>query len=141
GKRRVSVGYILEAPIWKASYRLELTEKNQPFLQGWAIVENTTDDDWKSVSLTLVSGRPISFIMDLYQSLYVPRPTVVPEIYASLRPPAYEPAIDSLSKNKQEGESLKRMQFRAPADALAGKALALNEAPASLMAPREMALA
>ena len=93
GKRRVSVGYILEAPIWKASYRLELTEKNPPFLQGWAIVENTTDDDWKSVNLTLVSGRPISFIMDLYQSLYVPRPKVVPEIYASLRPPVYEGSV------------------------------------------------
>src|SRR5438034_1613519 len=90
GKRRVSVGYILEAPLWKTSYRLELTEKKPPFLQGWAIVENTTDDDWKAVNLTLVSGRPISFIMDLYQSLYVPRPTVVPEIYASLRPPVYE---------------------------------------------------
>jgi len=69
GKRRVSVGYILEAPIWKTSYRLELAEKKQPFLQGWAIVENTTDEDWKAVNLTLVSGRPISFIMDLYQSL------------------------------------------------------------------------
>jgi len=80
GKRRVSVGYILEAPLWKTSYRLELSEKKPPFLQGWAIVENTTDDDWQAVNLTLVSGRPISFIMDLYQSLYVPRPTVVPEI-------------------------------------------------------------
>jgi len=90
GKRRVSVSYILEAPIWKTSYRLELTEKKPPFLQGWAIVENTTDEDWKTVNLTLISGRPISFIMDLYQSLYVPRPTVVPEIYASLRPPVYE---------------------------------------------------
>lgn len=93
GKRRVSVGYILEAPIWKTSYRLELPEKKPPFLQGWAIVENTTDEDWKAVGLTLVSGRPISFIMDLYQSLYVPRPTVVPEIFASLRPPVYEGGV------------------------------------------------
>ena len=90
GKRRVAVGYILEAPIWKTSYRLELPDKKPPFLQGWAIVENTTDEDWKAVGLTLVSGRPISFIMDLYQSLYVPRPTVVPEIFASLRPPVYD---------------------------------------------------
>ena len=90
GKRRVLVDYILEAPLWKTSYRLELAGKKPPFLQGWAIVENTTDEDWKSVALTLVSGRPISFIMDLYQSLYVPRPTVVPETYASLRPPVYE---------------------------------------------------
>src|SRR5207245_1761248 len=98
GKRRVSVGYILEMPIWKASYRLELQDKKKPFLQGWAIIENTTDDDWKSVNLTLVSGRPISFIMDLYQSLYVPRPTVTPEIYASLRPPVYEGGVETLKE-------------------------------------------
>src|SRR2546426_12385147 len=91
--------------LWKTSYRLELTEKKPPFLQGWAIVENTTDDDWKAVNLTLVSGRPISFIMDLYQSLYVPRPTVMPEIYASLRPPVYETAIDEVSKYKAESRA------------------------------------
>ncbi|MEO8426124.1 MAG: hypothetical protein ABI651_03335 [Verrucomicrobiota bacterium] len=95
GKRRLSVGYILEMPVWRVSYRLELRDGKSPFLQGWAIVENTTDDDWQSVGLTLVSGRPISFIMDLYQPLYVPRPTVVPETFASLRPPIDEGAIES----------------------------------------------
>ena len=59
-------------------------------LQGWAIVENQTDSDWTDVQLSLVSGRPISFIQDLYQPLYVPRPVVQPELYASLRPQTYE---------------------------------------------------
>ena len=76
GKRPVRVGYIQETPIWKTSYRLVLKDKEQPFLQGWAIVENTTEEDWDDVDLTLVSGRPISFIMDLYQPLYVQRPVV-----------------------------------------------------------------
>jgi hypothetical protein len=52
-------------------------------------VENTTDQDWKDVTMTLVSGRPISFRMDLYQPLYVPRPQVMPELYASLMPQLY----------------------------------------------------
>ena len=39
--------------------------------------------------MALVSGRPISFQMDLYTPLYVPRPTVVPELFASLRPVTY----------------------------------------------------
>ena len=94
GDRRVRVGYVVETPIWKASYRLVLPEKEadgkQGFLQGWAIVDNQTDNDWKDVRLSLVSGRPISFIQDLYQPLYVPRPTVVPELYSSLRPQEYE---------------------------------------------------
>ncbi len=33
-------------PIWKTSYRLVLGDKEAPFLQGWAIVENTTEEDW-----------------------------------------------------------------------------------------------
>jgi hypothetical protein len=92
GKREVRVSYILEAPIWKTSYRLVL-DGEKPFLQGWATVDNTTDEDWVGVDLTLVSGRPISFIQDLYQPLYIPRPMVQPEIYASLGPQRYDGAM------------------------------------------------
>jgi hypothetical protein len=91
GKRQVRVGYVIENPIWKTSYRLVLgkAKEDKPFLQGWAVVENATDEDWKDVRMALVSGRPISFQMDLYTPLYVPRPTVVPELFASLRPVTY----------------------------------------------------
>jgi hypothetical protein len=90
GNRRVRVGYLLEAPLWKTTYRLVLGEGEEHFLQGWAIVENTTDEDWREVSLSLVSGRPISFIMDLYRPIYVPRPTVQVETYSSIAPQRYE---------------------------------------------------
>lgn len=99
GRRKVQVGYVVEAPIWKTSYRLVLDKDGKPFLQGWAMVENTTDDDWQAVKMALVSGRPISFKMDLYNPLYVPRPTVEPELFASLRPPAYEGAFDKQKKD------------------------------------------
>jgi hypothetical protein len=97
GPRDVRVGYVQEAPLWKTSYRLVVDDapaagadgKQKALLQGWAIVENTTDQDWKDVSMELVSGRPISFTMDLYQPLYVPRPEVLPELYASLMPQLY----------------------------------------------------
>jgi hypothetical protein len=90
GERRVKVGYVIESPIWKTSYRLVLGKEGKPYLQGWAVVENPSDEDWTNVGMSLVSGRPISFKMDLYNPLYVPRPTVEPELFASLRPPAYE---------------------------------------------------
>ena len=95
GKRKVEVGYVIENPIWKTSYRLVLDkgEARKPYLQGWAVVENPTDEDWHSVTMALVSGRPISFKMDLYNPLYVARPTVEPELFASLRPPAYSGAM------------------------------------------------
>jgi hypothetical protein len=92
GKRQVRVGYVVENPIWKTSYRLVLDQGKKPFLQGWAVVENATDEDWGGVRMALVSGRPISFRMDLYQPLFVPRPTVEPELFASLRPPTYNSA-------------------------------------------------
>src|SRR5476649_1523518 len=91
GKRNVRVGYVIENPIWKTSYRLVLAKEKEdkPFLQGWAVVENATDEDWKDVRMALVSGRPISFQMDLYQPLFVKRPVVELELFASLRPPTY----------------------------------------------------
>lgn len=88
GKRRVRVGYIQETPVWKTTYRMILGEE-KPVLQGWAIVENTSEQDWSNVDLRLLSGRPISFTMDLYEPLYVPRPQVELELYASLRPQTY----------------------------------------------------
>jgi hypothetical protein len=58
------------------------------------VVENVSDEDWKDVRMALISGRPISFRMDLYQPLFVPRPLVEPELFASLRPVAYSGDLD-----------------------------------------------
>jgi len=93
GRRNVRVGYVVESPIWKTSYRLVVNPNGKALLQGWAIVENTSDEDWQGVKMSLISGRPVSFKMDLYQPLYVPRPTVEPELFASLRPQTYGGAL------------------------------------------------
>src|SRR5262249_27448110 len=93
GRRKVRVGYVTEAPIWKTSYRLALPPKEgdgRPVLQGWAVGENPSDEAWQGVKMALVSGRPTSFKRDLYSPLYVPRPTVEPELFASLRPQTYD---------------------------------------------------
>src|SRR3954468_4856003 len=92
GRRKVEVGYVVENPVWKTSYRLVLKDGN-PYLQGWAVVENPTDEDWAKVTMALVSGRPISFRMDLYNPLKEARPTVEPELFSSLRPVAYGGAM------------------------------------------------
>src|SRR5262249_16158675 len=96
GKRRVRVGYVVENPIWKTSYRLVMPRRgdDKPYLQGWAVVENPTDEDWNTVRMALVSGRPISFQMDLYQPLFIRRPVVVPELFLSLNPVAYSGQLD-----------------------------------------------
>jgi len=87
GRRRVLIGYLTESPLWQSSYRLVLGKA--PVLQGWATVQNTGQDDWDGVRLTLVSGRPISFIQDLYTPLYVGRPVVEAAVDASPTPQTY----------------------------------------------------
>ncbi len=94
GKRKVAVGYVVEAPLWKPSYRLSVDEKGAARIQGWATVENTTDEDWTNVKVGLVAGRPMSFQMDLYDPLFVPRPMVEPDLFASLRPPMYQGGLN-----------------------------------------------
>jgi hypothetical protein len=75
GEREVRLGYLVEMPIWKTSYRLILNpkEKESALLQGWAQAENTTEEDWKDISLSFVAGNPFSYVMDLYSPLYIKR--------------------------------------------------------------------
>jgi hypothetical protein len=99
GRRKVKVGHVAETPIWKACYRLVLDGKdNKPVLQCWAVIQNTTEEDWRDVRVVLVSGRPITFEMDLGQPLFMPRPKVEPAVYASLRPPVSQSAMPGTEK-------------------------------------------
>jgi len=91
GERAVRVGYVHETPVWKTSYRLVMPEEEggRLTLQGWAIVENTTEEDWEGVRLSLVAGQPVSFVMDLYEPVFVDRPEVPVPTGAGARPRAY----------------------------------------------------
>jgi len=138
GDRRVRIGYVVETPVWKTSYRLLLSQPPaagaagadlkdpkapaEAALQGWAIIENQTDNDWNDVELSLVSGRPISFIQDLYQPLYIPRPVVQPELYASLRPQTYEGGMETDLKTDEFRAAGKAME-KAKGQGLGGDAL------------------
>ncbi len=74
GRRSVLASYMIPSPVWKSSYRLIFGQTGEPTLEGWAIVDNTTGEDWTNVQLALVSGRPISFISKLYEPRYIVRP-------------------------------------------------------------------
>jgi hypothetical protein len=74
GRRQIAASYMIPAPVWKSSYRLVFAPEGEPMLEGWAIVDNTTGDDWHNVRLALVSGRPISFISQLYEPKHIHRP-------------------------------------------------------------------
>jgi hypothetical protein len=93
-ERQIAAGYMIPTPVWKSSYRLIFNEKSEPTLEGWAIVDNTTGEDWTNVRLAVVSGRPVSFISNLYEPKYVARRTVeLPEDRAAA-PVVYGGAVD-----------------------------------------------
>src|SRR5205085_4419759 len=83
--------------IWKSSYRLTLGAANSN-LEGWAIVDNTSDEDWNNVKLSVVSGRPISFISLLDTPRYGARQLAeLPEDRAA-GPVVYGGSIDAKAK-------------------------------------------
>ena len=105
GSRPVRLGYVVESPVWKTSYRLVLPEGESGTgqLQGWALVENPTESDWSNVDLTLVSGRPVSFIQDLYTPRYVRRPVVVAQDDALIAPQQFKAGLERESDDMSGG--------------------------------------
>ncbi len=95
GQREMVVSYTIAAPIWKTTYRVVLDEAGQPFFQGWAIVDNVSEEDWQSVQMSLVSGSPISFIQNLQKPFYRYRPVVPTPSDLQLEPQIYEPESGS----------------------------------------------
>ncbi|MGB6943045.1 MAG: DUF4139 domain-containing protein [Bryobacteraceae bacterium] len=92
-ERRIAASYMIPTPVWKSSYRLLFGDKPEPTLEGWAIIDNTTGEDWTNVRLAVVSGRPVSFISNLYEPKYVTRQTVeLPEDQAA-NPVVYNGAV------------------------------------------------
>lgn len=88
GARPVTVSYVTAAPLWKSAYRLVLPEKNSDtaYMQGWAILENTTGQDWDDVQITLLSGNPVTYKQSLYESYYRDRPTLPLRVMDRLMP-------------------------------------------------------
>ncbi len=94
GERRLVASYIVETPVWKTSYRVLLKDDaKSALIQGWALVDNTQDEDWEDVALTLVAGLPISFVHDLYSPRYKRRPVVRVQEEEAYAPPVLEEGI------------------------------------------------
>lgn len=62
------VSYVVEAPMWKPTYRVVLPKEGEgkALLQAWAVVDNTSGEDWNQVGMSLTSGEPIAFRYDLH---------------------------------------------------------------------------
>ncbi len=117
GQRTVRVAYVAAAPLWKASYRLTLPVRDdQPgSLQGWAILENMSGEDWKDVELTLVSGQPVTFRQALYAAYYVNRPEVPVDMLGRILPSADAGAVAAAARDRMDSTLSRRKQAPAAA--------------------------
>jgi len=135
GARDLFISYIVETPVWKTSYRLLLDSKEgedgearEPLLQGWALVDNTQEEDWENVRLSLVAGLPISFVHDLYSPRYKRRPVVEVKDEAAYAPPQLEGALETMDYS---AAAAAMPQGRAMAGAAFGPATAPGAPPMS----------
>jgi hypothetical protein len=131
GRRTLRIGYVVAAPLWKASFRLTLPQdagKTNAQLQGWAVLENMSGQDWQGIELSLLSGRPVSFRQAIYEAYYVSRPEVPVEVSGRLLPRPDTGTFGPVPEGKPElGREKAASAVRAramPAPAVAGAAMA-----------------
>lgn len=92
----VTLGYVAEAPVWRTTYRLVFGTKGGAVLQGWALLHNDTDEDWRGVKVSLVNGRPDSFLYPLAAPRYARRELQHPADDLSTVPQLLDTTVDSL---------------------------------------------
>jgi hypothetical protein len=160
GSRDVTLAYVVDAPLWKTAYRMVVpqTGAKKGLLQGWAVVENMTASDWNDVDLTLVSGNPVTFRQQLYQSYYVSRPEIPVQVFGRVMPRVDQGTVATAEELQAEVESdesgsyggggpgnapmrrkLGRMEMGKGMAAPAPAAMALGSMAMDATAPMEMA--
>jgi hypothetical protein len=129
--RDVTLGWLQPAPVWKTAWRAE-DGPDGLTLTGWAILENTTGQDWDNVTLTLATGAVQALEARLYDRLPAARklamPVAEPAFAAS---PAirqevmFESAFDMAPVDMDDGESFSRYTLAEPVTLSAGQMISL----------------
>lgn len=95
---KLKLTYVTEAPSWKPSYRITLGSGKKVNVQAWAIVDNTSGEDWKAVKLGVGASSAMSFRFDLRHIRVVERETLRAEDLFAQAPP-----IGGASYGSQQG--------------------------------------
>jgi hypothetical protein len=86
-KTEVVLTYVTESPSWKPTYRVAVGAKGKVMLEGWAIVDNTSGEDWKGVVVGVGSSSALSFKYDLWSVRTVQRDTLHDQEQFAVAPP------------------------------------------------------
>ncbi len=105
-KADVVLTYVTESPAWKPSYRVVVGEHGKVMLEGWAIVDNTSGEDWKGVLVGVGSSSALSFKYDLWSVRQVQRETLASEEKFAVAPPTGVSPYGGANANNQGGEAV-----------------------------------
>lgn len=84
---RVLLTYVTEAPAWKPSYRVVVGDGGKVMLEGWAVVDNTTSEDWKGVLVGVGASSALAFRYDLWSVRRVDRDLLEDDEKLAIAPP------------------------------------------------------
>ncbi len=135
GPHKLKLSYVTEAPAWKPSYRIVLNDGGKVELQGWAIVDNTSGEDWNQVRLGVGSSSALSFRFDLRSIRSVQRETLQADGLFAVAPPTGGSSYD------QRGQQVAKKVFEFNDDALQSMEAAPAPPPRAMPAPPSVATA
>lgn len=84
---RLRITYVTESPAWKPTYRVVLDEGGKGRLHGWAVVDNTSGEDWDKVRVGVGSTSALSFRYNLRSVRLVERETLSDGVPLAAAPP------------------------------------------------------
>ncbi|WP_296641429.1 hypothetical protein [Roseinatronobacter sp.] len=127
--REISLGWLQPAPVWKTAWRA-VEGPDGLALTGWAVLENTTGQDWEAVSLTLATGAVRALDARLYERTDAPRekaPQFAPMLAESAmaRSFADAPMVEAAPVTMTEGASFSAYTLSEPVTLASGQMLSL----------------
>lgn len=111
----VLLTYVTEAPAWKPSYRVVVGADGKVMLEGWAIVDNVSGEDWKGVLVGVGASSALAFRYDLWSVRRIDRDLLAGEEKFAIAPPTgvspYAEAgpteeLGSLDSNEVRGDAV-----------------------------------
>jgi len=109
----VLLTYVTEAPAWKPSYRIVVGDKGKVMLEGWAIVDNVSGEDWKGVLVGVGASSAMAFRYDLWSVRSIDRDLLQGDDKFAVAPPTgvspYDASggevLGSLENNEVRGDA------------------------------------
>ncbi len=127
--RDVTLGWLQPAPVWKTAWRAEETDAGL-VLTGWAVIENTSGQDWDQIDLTLATGAVQALEAQLYDRVQAARKLAEPMLEMAAAPMmargmAFESAMDMAPVTMADSDSFSSFTLSTPVSLAAGDVLSL----------------